>query len=185
MARRLWLVASGSLVSSEYVASYECSIDGWTWVTRLFPNEVVTTGEKGDERLVSGVELRHCTETPDWGVKEHVDWAPPRFWIAYLGAMLLTVAFFLSCYLSGVDDTAELAKVAVSTLVFELILLPGPLSRMLRKRRLQRYVTFKSAVDGKQLFTIFSALDADETFDDFVAEISCAIRGNKWQFKEL
>ena len=70
--------------------------------------------------------------------------------------------------------------------------MPYILSRLLRKRRLQRYVTFKSSSDGGGLLTLHSAPDSDDTFEDFVAEVVAAIRRedrsrppqqDQWKFK--
>jgi hypothetical protein len=186
---------------AECMASYECCVDGWTWVYQLFPTELIATGVKREERQSLAVELKHCSDTPDCGVKAHVHWHPPRFWIAFGVILGITALFFgtviglttfLDIRLPGRHEGKELIPFAVSVLVMEVMMLPFVLSRLLKKRRLQRYVIFKSAADGGGLLILHSALDPDESFDDFVAEVVATIRSNgqpgpaehdKWQFK--
>jgi hypothetical protein len=170
------------------IASYEGRVSGWDWVYELFPDKLLARGVMRKESQHFEVELHHCSDVLDRGVTTVVVWNHPRFWIVY-GTMLgLTVLFFgsvivlttvLDIRLPGRHEGKELVPFVVSLLFLEFFSLPL-LSWLLSKRRVQRYVTFKRSSDGGPLLTLNSALDPDDTFEDFVVQVIATIRSQRY-----
>jgi hypothetical protein len=170
------------------IASYECRVSGWDWVYELFPDKLLVRGVMGKESQYFETELQHCSDTPDRGVTTvEVLLIHARFWIVYGIMVGFTALFFgsvivvttlLNIPLPGNHKGVELVPFTVSLLFLELVAVPL-LARVLRKRRFQRYVTFKRVSDGGALLTLNSALDPDDTFEDFVAQVVAAIRSRR------
>jgi hypothetical protein len=166
------------------IASYECRVSGWDWVYELFPDRLLARGAMGKESQHFEAELQHCGDTPDRGVTTVLVSMHARFLILYGIVAAGTALFFgsvivvttvLDIRLPGNHKGTELIPFTVSLLFAELLAV-ALLARLLKKRRVQRYVTFKRVSDGGALLTLNSALDPDDTFEDFVAEVIAAIR---------
>jgi hypothetical protein len=169
------------------IASYECRVSGWDWVYELFPDRLLARGAMGKEGQHFEVELKHCSDVPDRGVTTVVVWNHARFWIVY-GSMFGLTALFLASVivlttardirLPGRYEAKQLIPIGIALLFLEFFSLPL-FSWLLSKRRFQRYVTLKRVSDGGALLTLNSALDPDDAFEGFVAEVMAAIRNRR------
>jgi hypothetical protein len=170
---------------NEAIASYRFNVEGWNWVYELFPDKLIADAVNGKEVQHFELELKHCAENLDRGVKTEAKTYAARFWL--VTGSVVAVTAVLSGAIIGISGLVEIKlpapldrKILILSTVFLLLLeftIMVILAPLLKTRQIQRYAAFKRVSDGGQLFVIHSAVDPpDSAFEDFIAEIVEAIQ---------
>jgi hypothetical protein len=168
------------------IASYECTVDGWSWVYELSPDTLIAEGHRGEEHQTYHVELRHCHEVPDRGVKVAVTRSPVGLLVFTAVALALTGLFFASLFLMvphagnnipGGFPPDGLLPLALMVLFLEWLTFAQALPWLFQRRQRQSYITFKRASDGAALLTLHCAPnEPTDSFEDFAEQVLTAIR---------
>jgi hypothetical protein len=137
--------------------TYESTFGGWSWTYRLVPSELVIDGKLGNERHHSRHRLVDCEQYPERQLRYGNLPPPARFWLLFIcfGLTLFGTSALLAFALDRFTEPHNLRGACLMFFgLYGNVPIGVFLHRRFRKRRVERWVTFRHVSDGSPYFSI-------------------------------